>query len=528
MTSFGLFAQTTDAWVYFKNKPNASQFISNPLSMLSQRALDRRERQQIALDEKDAPIEQAYMNFIFQQSNIIVLAKSKWLNALHVQGTYEDIQNLKDFNFVSAVEYADNSLNTMNKVTLKEKKSIYKNKFSLFSEFDYGQSSNQIEMIGTQALHEAGFTGGNMHIAVMDAGFPGVNTIAAFEGMRNNNRLLGGYNFVDRNDSFFTRSSHGTAVLSTMAAYSESEYIGSAPDASYYLFITEDWANEIPLEESLWVEAAEKADSLGVDIINTSLGYSVFFDDVAYNYTYEEMDGKTAFISRGAEVAVSRGMLVVNSAGNEGNDPWKYVNAPADVNNVLSVGAVDPSAQIIGFSSYGPTYDGRIKPDILAQGAFIPVVNSSGNIAITHGTSFSSPTMAGAVACLWQALSDRTNLEIIQLIRESGHLYASPTNQEGYGLPDLESVFNSYYEPAKPITEINAFPNPTSGEIRFEIPDEADNLQIALFNMLGKKVYDELVFKENATVNISHLSTGIYMLQMQYENVQKTIKLIKK
>ena len=273
-----------------------------------------------------------------------------------------------------------------------------------------------------------------MHIAVIDAGFPGVNTLSAFSRIRTNNKILGGYDFVNRNINFYTGDSHGTSVLSTIAGFVADQFVGTAPDASFYLFITEDNTKETPLEESLWVEAAERADSLGVDIINTSLGYYTF-DNPKHDYTYADMNGNKTFISRGAEIGFSRGMILVNAAGNEGAVAWKYIIAPADAKSVLAVGAVNASKVIASFSSFGPTADDRVKPDVLAHGQDVFVINAAGNIATSNGTSFASPVMAGVVACFWQKNPTKTNKEIIQIIKESAHLYNNPSPQYGYGIP---------------------------------------------------------------------------------------------
>jgi len=428
---FKLFSQNEDAWVYFKDKPSENTFISAPLTMLSQRALDRRTRYNIPVDFNDVPIEKTYIDQIISATGIIVKAKSKWLNALHVQGTQEAINNLLGLSFVNSIEYANKSLNTSNKNNVQQKIAQKKNKLAFSSDFNYGAGSNQIEMLHGDVLHQNNYSGQGMQIAIIDAGFPDVDNFMAFQRLRDNNQILGGYDFVNRSENFYSGHYHGMAVLATIAGYIDNQFIGTAPDAEFYLFITEDNLNEVPLEESLWVEAAEKADSLGVDVINTSLGYSVFFDNPDYNYTYADMDGKTAFISRGAEIAFSRGMIVVNSVGNEGNQPWHYMNAPADANGVLSIGAVNANEVIANFSSFGPTSDNRTKPDILAQGAGVYIINSLGNVATSNGTSFSSPVLAGVIACLWQAFPKKSNAEIIQLVKESAHLYENPTNQEG-------------------------------------------------------------------------------------------------
>lgn len=437
-----VFAQVEDAWVYFKDKPSETTFTNAPLTMLTQRALNRRIRYNISLDYKDIPVEASYVLQIKNAIGITIKARSKWLNALHIQGTQTDINNLLSFNFVEQVEYANKSLNIGGKSIVKSKM-IPKNKNLEFTtEFNYGNAANQIEMLNGQVLHQNNFTGEGMQIAIIDAGFPNVDKFAAFQRIRDNNQILGGYDFVNRNSNFYTGYYHGMAVLSTIAGYIDNQFVGTAPDANFYLFISEDSVNETPLEESLWVEAAERADSLGVDVINTSLGYTTF-DNPNYDYEYADMDGKTTFISRGAEIAFSRGMIVVNSAGNSGNDAWHYIGAPADAVSVLSIGAVNASGIIAGFSSYGPTADGRIKPDVCAQGASVYVINAAGNVATSNGTSFSSPVLTGVITCFWQAFPSKTNAEITQLVKESAHLFTSPTAHEGYGIPNFKTIYET-------------------------------------------------------------------------------------
>ena len=430
-----------DAWVYFNDKPSETTYTNSPLTMLTQRALDRRTRYNIVIDFKDVPVEATYVSQVKNSTGITIKARSKWLNALHIQGTKTDIDNLFNLSFVNSIDYANKSLNAVGKSS-KNKKVIKTNKtLDIVTDYNYGNGANQIEMLSGEVLHQNNFTGEGMQIAVIDAGFPNVDTFPAFKRIRDNNQILGGYDFVNRNDNFYTGYYHGMAVLSTIAGYLDNQFIGTAPDADFYLFISEDADNETPLEESLWVEAAERADSLGVDVINTSLGYTTF-DNSNYDYEYADMDGETTFISRGAEIASSRGMIVVNSAGNEGNSAWNYISAPADAASVLSIGAVNASGVIASFSSYGPTSDGRIKPDVCAQGASVYIINTSGNIATSNGTSFSSPVLTGVITCLWQAFPEKTNAEIIQFVKESSHLYTSPSSQEGYGIPNFQTVYN--------------------------------------------------------------------------------------
>ncbi|WKD86357.1 Subtilisin NAT [Polaribacter huanghezhanensis] len=528
-------AAQEDAWVFLKDKPNAATFLASPLTMLSQRALDRRTRQNIALDNKDVPMETTYYSQIKSATGITVLAKSKWLNAIHVQGTPINIKNLKTtYNtFVEKIEFADKTLNAKGRVHQSSTTPKRKNKFEKTSTtFNYGNATNQITMLKGDFLHQQGYTGTGMYIAVIDGGFLNVNTLAAFKRLRDNNQILGGYNFADRNTNFYTRDNHGTNVLSTIAGYIDGQFIGTSPDAKFYLFISEISETETVLEETLWVEAAEKADSLGVDVINTSLGYTTF-DNANYNYTYADMDGKTTFISRGAEIGVSRGMILVNAAGNDGriDNPWKYIGAPADVAGVFTVGAVNATGTIADFSSYGPTSDGRVKPDVLAQGQNVYVINhTTGDPVTSNGTSFSSPIMAGVVACFWQAFPNLTNTQIMQRIRESADRYNSPTAQYGYGIPNFENTYNTVLsvDGQEFLNATTVYPNPVTNRLTIKTSlQNLENTKIQIYNVIGKKVFQKNSLTTK-TIDVSALSSGIYILKITNGNQQNTIKLIKK
>lgn len=523
-TSVSAVGQNEDAWVYFKDKPNEAVFMSNPLQMLTQRALDRRIKYEISLDLKDVPLEVSYVLQINNSDGITILARSKWLNALHIKGTESNIRNLIDLDFVEKIEFANKSIELDGKQNESMKPGGHYQKFEATEDFVYGDASNQIEMMNGQVLHQDDFTGKGMQIAVIDAGFPNVDNFNAFKRIRDNQQILGGYNFVERTEDFYSGGSHGTSVLSTIAGYVENEFVGTAPDAEFYLFISEDMINETPLEESLWVEAAEKADSLGVDVLNTSLGYYTF-DNPNYDHTYNDLNGKTTFITRGAEIAFSRGMIVVNAAGNEGNKEWKYIIAPADAESVLSIGAVNSSGSIASFSSFGPTFDGRLKPDVCAQGAGVAIIDAGGNISLSNGTSFASPIMAGLATCLWQAFPDKNNKEIVQLIKESGHLYSNPTYQEGFGIPNFDAIYDS--EKEDELTELVVYPNPAKEKVYFSIPFDVDAIEVSFMNVIGQTIYSKTVKRTVPFVDISFLESGLYMLQVQYDNSTEIIKIIK-
>ena len=511
-----------DAWVYFNNKPNSQYYFDNPTQMLSQRALDRRAAQNIALDLADVPIHVPYVTQVDAAPNITVMASSKWLNAVHIRGSVAAINALSLLPFVSSIDFADESLNSAGRMVAQELPAVVQN---ALVDFPYGDSANQIQMLNGHLLHQQNFTGSGKIIAVLDAGFPEVDAAQPFQRLWNNNLLLGGYNFVDRNLDIYSRNNHGTMVLSTMGGYKANSLVGTAPDAEYYLFITEDIYSENPVEESYWVEAAEMADSLGVDVINTSLGYFTY-DNPAYSYTYADLNGITSVISRGAEVAYSRGMVVVVSAGNSGETENPHISVPADAVNVLTVGAVTGSEAYASFSSIGPTPDGRVKPDVVARGHGARVANTSGNIVSGNGTSFAGPIIAGMVASFWQAVPDLTNAQVMQFVKESAHLYQNPTPQLGYGIPDFNlALANALSVESHDALPVAAYPNPFSDHVSFAMPDD-QTATVSLYNTLGQLVMQRPVHA-NEHLETSQLSEGVYYYRLQYVNQIRNGKLIK-
>lgn len=489
-----------DAWVFFTDKPNASTFFSNPLSELTQRSLDRRTTQNIALDIKDAPLHQPYINQITAATGITVLAKSKWLNMLHIRGTQANIAALSSLSFVDHIQYANHSLNSVGKISNSSNKSNYVDKWldinSAQVNYNYGNSATQVQMLNCHILHQQNYTGQGKVIAILDAGFPGVNTAAPFSSLRNRGLILGGFDFVNNSTNFYTGNSHGTNVLSTMGG-NATDLVGTAPDASYYLFITEDVASETPLELSNWVEAAEEADRLGVDVINSSLGY-FGFDNAAYSYTYAKMNGQISVASRAVDIAFSKGMICVISAGNEGGTAEPHVGTPADALHAITVGSVTSAEVKSGFSSIGPTADGRMKPDLMAMGTASVISNTSGTITTANGTSFSSPILAGAITSFWSAFPNKKNSEIMQLVKASADRYSASivttNNNYGYGIPDFQLALNT----ALSITDfekgkIALYPNPVNDSFIVSLPENLFNSQFELFNSIGQKVKSEKI-----------------------------------
>ena len=518
-----------DAWVYFKDKPGSQAYLDNPLTMLSQRALDRRTNQGIALDSKDIPMYQPYIDKVVASTGILVKAKSKWFNCVHVNGSQADITALKSLSFVSKIDFANNLIIATKRIATQKVKStpVSKTEDNLVN-YNYGNSANQIQMLNGHVLHQSNYTGTGKIIAVMDGGFPGVNTAQPFARLRDNNKILGGYDFVKRSSNFYTGISHGTSVLSLMGGYVENALVGTAPDASYYLFITEDGANEGPLELSNWVEAAEEADYLGVDIINTSLGYTTF-DNPNYNFTYNDMNGTTTFISKGLDIAFSRGMICVVSAGNDGNDAWHYISAPADAVNALTIGAVKADENYATFSSQGPTFDGRVKPDVTAQGQTPYVSDASGNINNNgSGTSYSGPIIAGMVACLWQALPNKTNQQIKQLITQSADRYTVPTVEFGYGIPDFSlALANGIVETNATKNDFVVYPNPANDSISVTLSEGFKTGNIFLYTVLGQKVLEEKITTQSSVISMKSLIKGTYLYTIESNGFSKSGKIVK-
>ena len=522
------FAQQ-DAWVYFTDKPDSATYLANPLTMLTQKSLDRRTAQNIALDVKDVPIYPSYITQITNANGITVMAKSKWLNALHIRGSVIDIQQLTTFSFVNTIQFADKTLNSnaSGKSAATVNFQAVNKTLDTQINFAYGNSNNQIEMLGGDLLHEQDFTGTGKTIAVLDAGFPGVDTATPFQRLFTNNLILGGYNYVDQSTNVYTGGTHGTLVLSTMGGYVENALVGTAPDASYYLFITEDVASENPVEESYWVEAAEEADRLGVDIITTSLGYFAY-DNPNYSYIYGDMNGVTSFASRGADVAFSRGIICVTSAGNSGATADPYISVPADAVHTLAIGAVNAAGLYANFSSIGPSFDGRVKPDVVAQGVQAIVSDPSGNIGTANGTSFSGPITAGMVACLWQALPTKTNAEIIQIIKESASIYNNPTPQLGYGIPNYNTALSTtlgVFNVEK--GNVMLYPNPVKEVLNINIENFSANTSIAIYSALGQKVVETKAISATTSLPISQLPSGIYFCKIDSGIGNSIIKFIK-
>ncbi|WP_179319430.1 S8 family serine peptidase [Winogradskyella helgolandensis] len=520
------FAQE-DAWIYLTDKPNASALVENPISILTQKAIDRKQNHNISIDERDVPVNETYISDLKSQTGIAVLAKSKWFNAVHVRGTEDDINALGNLIFVESIDFANKSLNTLSRSSLIVNKTHTEDETIAFT---YGDTQNQVEMINVDNLHLADFTGEGITIAVMDSGFPGVSTMGAFQRLRDNGDLLDGYDFVDRTSDVYdyTGSNHGTQVLSTMAGFIQDDYVGTAPDASYYVFRTEDAGSENPVEESYWVEAAERADSLGVDMINTSLGYQTF-DNSNYDYTPTDMNGETTFISKGASIAAEKGILVVVSAGNSGATDWQTVGSPADSPNVLSIGGVDADGDYVSFSSRGSDAQvGYQKPDVVARAGLAYVINEYNSIVQNNGTSFSGPILCGGIASLWQAIPNASPSEVMDYVRQSASQFNTPDDFLGYGIPDLDLVRTTVLSlNEEQLKDFKLYPNPVTTNLNIEMPSNVNQLEVSIYNQLGQEVLNQMITENSKSITVSGLVSGLYVIKLSTKNSSKTFKFIK-
>lgn len=529
-------------WIQFTDKNNSPYSINSPEEYLSTRAIERRKKQNIPIKENDLPVNPSYIDSI-KAKGAQVLYSSKWFNGVVIYTSdsliVEAVDNLP---FVSGNVPLARKPKDASSIDKFDEVDLTKSFDGIAPEFSsgaYGDALNQINMIGGLPLHEQGYRGEGMVIAVLDAGFDKVNLHSVFNQMFAEGRWLGGKDFVDGDNNVFAHHGHGTNCLSIMAADQKGDMIGTAPDASYWLIRTEDGGSEYLIEEYNWLAGAEFADSVGVDIINSSLGYTTF-DESTQNHSYADMDGNTTPITRAADIAASKGILVVNSAGNSGSGSWYYIGAPADGDSVLAIGATDEFANYVDFSSKGPSYDGRVKPNVVAKGYQTTIVNVwDGSIIQGNGTSFSGPVIAGISACLWQANPDKTNMEVLHAIEKSAAHYNDPNEFYGYGLPNL-SLANMILKGVEPenISKselIFTSPNPFDGEFTTHFYSaEAEWAVIQLTDMNGHTFVNQACnllyggYYETTIKGLENLSQGIYIVAIRTQNKTYYSKLLKR
>ncbi|MBP3227250.1 MAG: S8 family serine peptidase [Bacteroidaceae bacterium] len=424
--------------VYLHDKDGNGYSLRHPEKFLSRKALDRRAKFGLAVDEYDLPVSKKYLKQL-EKAGFPIHCVSKWNNTAVVSSPLIDAADrLRALPFVDSVALVYTAPDSLK--VIQDRDEITDLRDNLVHNH-YGKAFRQAEMIGADRMHAAGFTGEGITIAVIDGGFHNADRINGLKGVR----ILGTRNFVTPGRDVYLEGSHGMMVLSCIGGNLPGVMVGTAPGASFYLLLSEDGASEFPIEEDNWCAAVEYADSLGCDIITSSLGYTTF-DDKSLSHKYWQLDGHTYINSRSASLAASRGLVVLNSAGNSASGRWKLIGAPADAEDMLAVGAVDADCQNTLFSSLGNSADGRIKPDVMAQGQRCCVFDTDGTISYVNGTSFSCPILCGGVACLMQACPTASPLDIIRAVRASGDRAQHPDNVFGHGIPDLWKAYQQLKE----------------------------------------------------------------------------------
>ncbi|MEM6268702.1 MAG: S8 family serine peptidase [Bacteroidota bacterium] len=514
-------------WVFFQDKGlEAAQFSAGAEKLLSPRAIARRARHGFTFSPADYPVSATYLRQL-QDAGVQIHATSKWMNAAsirtaldyrHLQQACPAIVDMRPVGrYICTSHPAATSISQITD-TLPDSSS---------TSFTYGVSANQLDKMELPCLHERGYTGEGVLVAVFDAGFYNVDTISAFDSTWLNNRVVSYYDFVDNDSTIFNESTHGLGVISTIIANRPGVYVGAAPHVSVVMARTENVFSETHQEEDDWLRAMEWADSIGVDIIQSSLGYN-YFDTGEGDYTYQDMNGDTAIITRAADLAAARGILVVTSAGNEGNGSWRYITAPCDADSVLCVGSINPNDTRSSFSSVGPTADGRIKPDVVAMGGAARIINTSGNPGTGSGTSFAAPQIAGLVACLIQAHPNRSNMDVIAAVKQSADQFLNPDSLLGHGVPNAciaDSILSEMDSLALESATmeniqqyVRIFPNPAEDILVLEVNTSQPRLQkIDVLNAAGARVIGIPVTQKSIyEIGVQDLPAGMYILRMDF------------
>jgi serine protease AprX len=508
-------AAQTKYWVFFKEKGKLSQ------PSLSWAAIENRTNQGITLDERDFPVNSLYLQQL-QTQKIKPIRISRWLNGVSAYLTPSQIEYLKKCDFVREISPVATLITTQKDEIVQKMDSLDR----------YGW---QLEMIGADKLHQKGFTGKGVKVALFDDGFVRADTLRGFQHIFKENRLLYTYDFVDNDKNVFENCpvgnpcKHGSWTWSIISGKIENQLLGSAPDAEYMLFRTEKGESETKQEEDNWVVAAELADSLGAQVFSTSLGYSTF-DVLSTSYTQAQLDGNTSIITKAADIAASKGIIVVNSAGNEGAHPWRKVLMPADGDSVLAVGSVNKLKVASSFSSHGPSADGRVKPDVMAIGERTFLQEINGQVTAGYGTSFSAPLMAGMMVCLRQAVPNINGYKLCQAVIRSADRYANPDTVYGYGIPN---GFNAYLglllaNVGSSETPFYCVNNPSSHNIYAALINEGTDFEgvLNMIDLSGRSIFETKV-KANKGENIfpieleGNYGQGIYIIRLYSEGDAK-------
>jgi serine protease AprX len=510
-------AQEKKYMVFFRDKKQSQYLISEPNRFLSARAIQRRQHQQIKIDDTDLPVNTDYINKIASKG-VKVLYKTKWFNGVLVQCDDSKASELLDLPFVKGIEYVSPVRIDSRAGRTKTLSEVEGNTVTTGT-----STKKQLTMLGIDVMHHDGFKGKGITIAVFDAGFEGVDTVLPFQHLWQRGAINAGvsYNFVNQSNDVFTLDDHGTQVLSIMGALIPNEFVGGAYESNFQLYVTEDVRSEYRIEEYNWLFAAERADSAGVDIINSSLGYYLF-DDPAMNYTPKQMDGKTAVVTKAAELASQKGILVVASAGNTGsNTSWQIITAPADGEHILAVANVDSNGARSITSGIGPSADGRIKPDVAALGINARAIDKNGSREMVYGTSFSAPLVASLAAGVWQRYPFITSVDLINALKENASLASRPNTMLGYGIPDFSAIVEHQDALIAILNEIpfEAYPNPTRGVIRFNLHQHAKAPKVVVYDSQGNLQYEDRLNKtpEGWQHDLIGMPNGQYLVKVIFE-----------
>lgn len=534
-------------WVQFTDKNKSEYSIDRPEEFLSQRAIKRRQKYNITLDKTDLPVCRTYLDIIKKQG-VNVLFTSKWFNAVVIYAEdYLQVDAIRNLPFVATTRmkpirnrpadkyhllhqldrYKTSNTDIWTMQLMKLTKTSYSKDF-----YNYGWSRNQIEMLNGINLHNWNFKGQGIHIAAIDAGFYKVNNYQSFDSLFINNQILGMHDFVDSDTIVTDESFHGIKVLSTMGANLPETLIGTSPKAKYWLLRTENAHQENIIEEAYWIAAAEFADSAGVDVINTSLGYNDF-DIATQSYSTDDLNGYSSLMTIAQNMVARKGMLSVTSAGNTGWSEWKYLTVPADADSTLAVGAVDMTGEFGAFSAKGPTTDGRIKPNVVARGVSTVVQDGTGGISFSNGTSFSSPIMAGMIASFWQSHPELTNMQLLKNVELFSHNYYKPDTMLGYGIPDYTKMVlfaNGIHQQSDYLCSFKSFADggrsvvANTAENNYLIHRLSDEYKIYLKDITGNLILSETqvtAFYSHKGVKIKgfkELPRGAYHIEIMYKN----------
>lgn len=514
-------------WVRFTDKAHTPYSVLQPEAFLSPRALQRRAAHGIPVDELDLPVDPAYIQSLLQAGAFQLHTVSKWFNAVTIRSTdMLALDTLDQLPFVAEVRSM--SPGSPDRPSPEEKwPAMAPTAKSLYHDSYYGASFRQFSIMNAHLLHERGQARGEgMLIGILDSGFLGADSLPAFAELRQRGGIIRTLDVVCPGCDLYREHWHGRSVLSVMAGVIPGKLRGTAPNADYVLIRTEDTGSEYPVEEDNWIRGAEYADSLGCDVLNTSLGYSTF-DDPSMDHAYADLDGATVRISIAAGIASRKGMIPVQSAGNSGSSAWRYITAAADAIDILAVGAVNADRQVAAFSSRGPSADGRVKPDVCAIGAGTIGLGFDGyDIASINGTSFSAPLVCGAVACLWQLHPDKNAQAIMDAVRRSASHAENPDDSLGYGIPDFWRAH--LLLGGQDLTSLqaprffNVHPVPFSDHFNLEVfAGEATTIRLQLHDAFGRAVLERTIPIEQQVYQririddhgISGLPNGTYILQ---------------